>query len=58
LKDEYHVDLTPEVKEKIIGLNAARLYGIDTAAHTRKIATDDIAQQRAAAAAPAASVQA
>ncbi|HEU5437803.1 MAG TPA: amidohydrolase family protein [Ktedonobacterales bacterium] len=57
LKDEYHVDLTPEVKEKIIGLNAARLYGIDTAAHARKIATDDVAQQRAAAA-PAAPVQA
>ena len=28
-KQEYRVDLTPEIKQKIIGGNIARLYGID-----------------------------
>src|ERR1700724_2149238 len=32
LKQEYHVDLTLEVKRKILGENTARLYGIDIAA--------------------------
>jgi predicted TIM-barrel fold metal-dependent hydrolase len=31
IKAEYGVDLTMEAKEKILGLNAARLYGIDVA---------------------------
>ena len=32
IKKERGVDLTPEIKEKILGLNAARLYNIDVAA--------------------------
>ena len=30
--------MTPEVKEKILGLNAARLYGIDIAARKKALA--------------------
>jgi uncharacterized protein len=43
LKQEYHVDLTPEIKRKILGENAARLYGIDIAAQTAKLSQDGIA---------------
>ena len=32
IKKERGVDLTPEIKEKILGLNAVRLYDIDIAA--------------------------
>ena len=32
LKAETGVDLTPEAKRKILGLNAAKLYGIDVEA--------------------------
>lgn len=32
IAQERGVQLTPEIKEKILGLNAARLYGIDVAA--------------------------
>jgi len=49
IKDEYHVDLTPETKEKILGLNAARLYNLDIAAHGEKIKGDTFAQRRVAA---------
>ena len=38
LKQEYHVDLTFEIKRKILGENIARLYGIDIAAQTAKLA--------------------
>jgi hypothetical protein len=48
IKGEYHVDLTPETKEKILGLNAARLYGLDIAAHGEKIKGDTFAQRRVA----------
>jgi hypothetical protein len=42
LKQEYHVDLTSEVKRKILGENAARLYGIDIEAQTAKLTRDEI----------------
>jgi hypothetical protein len=48
LKAEFNVDLTLEVKEKILGLNAARLYNLDVPAHTDKIKGDTFAQRRAA----------
>jgi hypothetical protein len=40
---EYHVDLTPAIKRKILGENAARLYGIDIAAQTAELSRDEIA---------------
>ncbi len=46
LKDEYHIDLTPEVKAKILGLNAARLYGLDVPERQKKIQGDTFAQRR------------
>ncbi|WP_342234481.1 amidohydrolase family protein [Inquilinus sp. OTU3971] len=39
--------LTPEMKEKILSLNAARVYGIDLAAARRAAETDDLAWARA-----------
>ena len=42
LKQEYHVDLTLEIKRKILGENAARLYGIDIPAQTAKLSRDGI----------------
>ena len=42
LKQEYHVDLTPEIKRKILGENAARLYGIDIPAQTARLRQDRI----------------
>jgi uncharacterized protein len=45
LKAEYGVDLTKEIKRKILGLNAARLYGIDPEEHLTKISHDALAQQ-------------
>jgi predicted TIM-barrel fold metal-dependent hydrolase len=54
VKAEYGVDLTMEVKAKILGLNAARLYGIDVdkkAAQLREapvsISADDVSEERA-----------
>ncbi len=38
LKKETGVDLTPVAKRKILGENAARLYGLDIEAHQRKLA--------------------
>jgi hypothetical protein len=35
--------LTPEVKRKIFGLNAAAVYGVDVQTMRRKITQDDIA---------------
>lgn len=40
--------LTPRVKEKILGLNAARVYGIDPARARRVARSDDLAWVRAA----------
>jgi predicted TIM-barrel fold metal-dependent hydrolase len=38
LKKETGADLTPVAKRKILGENAARLYGLDIEAHQRKLA--------------------
>ena len=48
LKQEYHVDLTLETKRKILGENAARLYGIDIGAQTARLRQDAIGIERAA----------
>ena len=42
LKEEYDVDLTPEIKRKILNENATRLYGIDIAAQTAKFSRDGL----------------
>ena len=42
IKKERGVDLTPEIKEKILGLNAARLYDIDVAAKRAELAGSPI----------------
>jgi len=42
VKQEYHVDLTLETKRKILGENAARLYGIDIPAQTAKLSRDGL----------------
>ena len=42
IKKEYGVDLTLEIKRKILGENAARLYGIDIAAQKAKLRQDGI----------------
>ena len=47
IQQEYGVALTPETKRKILGGNAARLYGIDTEAHRQKLAEDSIGHQLA-----------
>ena len=46
LKQEYHVDLTLEIKQKILGENIARLYGIDIPAQTAKVSRDGIAARQ------------
>ena len=45
LQHEYGVDLTKETKRKILGLNAARLYGIDPDQQRAKTANDTFSQQ-------------
>jgi hypothetical protein len=47
LKQEYHCDLTLEIKRKILGENAARLYGIDIGAQKAKLSRDAIGVERA-----------
>lgn len=42
IKKEYGVDLTLEIKRKILGENAARLYGIDLAMQQAKLSQDGI----------------
>ena len=46
LKAEYHVDLTDEIKQKIIGGNIARLYGIDIESKLKTIENDELAQRK------------
>src|SRR5260370_41447186 len=46
LKEEYKVDLTPEIKQKIVGGNIARLYGIDIESKLKQIENDEFAQRR------------
>lgn len=65
MSKEYGVELSLEIKRKILGENAARLYGIDPAAHREKLRRDAIgidlaaaiADQAGAEAFPVASVQ-
>jgi predicted TIM-barrel fold metal-dependent hydrolase len=45
LKAEYGVDLTMETKRKILGLNAARLYGIDPEEQMAKVKSDQFSQE-------------
>ena len=45
IKSEFGVDLTPEAKAKILGGNAAALYGIDVEVHKTKVANDEISAQ-------------
>ncbi len=45
LKAEYGADMTMEVKRKILGLNAARLYGIDPDAQLAKTKDDTFSRQ-------------
>jgi hypothetical protein len=40
--------LTPEIKAKIFGLNAARIYGVDVAATRNEITEDDVSALRMA----------
>ena len=49
IKEEYKVELTPAVKRKILGENAARLYGIDIPARKAALSKDEIGLQLAAA---------
>ena len=51
LKAEYGVDLTDETKQKIIGGNIARLYGIDIESKLKTIENDEFAQRKRAYAA-------
>jgi len=46
IKQEYGVDLTDEIKQKIIGGNIARLYGIDIESKMKTIANDEIDQRK------------
>jgi predicted TIM-barrel fold metal-dependent hydrolase/metal-sulfur cluster biosynthetic enzyme len=46
LKEEYGVDLTPEIKQQIIGGNIARLYGIDVPAKLEAIKDDELSRRR------------
>lgn len=47
LRDQYgYPELTPEIKAKVFGLNAARLYGIDADAQRCAIAGDEIDRLR------------
>jgi uncharacterized protein len=44
LREQYgYPELTPAIKEKILGINAARVYGIDLAAAAHAAAHDDLA---------------
>lgn len=50
IKQEYGVDLTLDIKRKILGENAARLYGIDIEAHRQRLRADPIGRRLQAAA--------
>ena len=41
-------ELTPRIKEKILGLNAARVYGIDPDLTRSRVAADDLSWVKAA----------
>ena len=42
IAEEYGVQLSLDIKRKILGGNAARLYGIDVAAHRKRLDRDEI----------------
>ncbi|MGH2578618.1 MAG: amidohydrolase family protein, partial [Actinomycetota bacterium] len=48
LKEEYGVDLTPVIKDKIVGGNIARLYGIDVEVKLKEIQDDELSQRKRA----------
>ena len=49
MREQYgYPELTPQLKEKILGRNAARVYGIDLEAARRRAESDDLAWVRAA----------
>jgi predicted TIM-barrel fold metal-dependent hydrolase len=48
IKKEYGVDLTLDIKRKILGENAARLYGIDISTQKAKLSQDGIGVKLAA----------
>ena len=49
MQEEYgYPALTPEIKAKLLGLNAARVYGIDVEGAKTRFETDDLAWTRAA----------
>jgi predicted TIM-barrel fold metal-dependent hydrolase len=48
IKAEFGVDLTPEIKAKIVGGNIAKLYGIDPEKKRQALANDEFAQRKAA----------
>jgi hypothetical protein len=44
MREQYgYPELTPEIKAKILGLNAARIYGIDPVAARERSRSDDMA---------------
>lgn len=46
LRTEYGVDLTDEIKQKIVGGNIARLYGIDIERKLKAIENDEVARRK------------
>jgi predicted TIM-barrel fold metal-dependent hydrolase len=49
MQDQFgYPEITPEIRAKIFGLNAARIYGVDVAATRRAISADDVAGLRTA----------
>ena len=48
LKAEYGVDLTMETKQKIIGGNIMRLYGVDAENKQKAFENDEVAQRKRA----------
>jgi hypothetical protein len=49
MQDQFgYPEITPEMRAKIFGLNAARIYGIDVAATRRAITADDVTMLRTA----------
>ena len=47
IREEYGVELSLEIKRKVLGENAARLYGIDIAARREELRQDPIGRQLA-----------
>jgi predicted TIM-barrel fold metal-dependent hydrolase len=45
IQKEFNVTLDLDVKKKILGENAARLYGINIDAHKARLSQDNVAKQ-------------